>query len=117
VASSDSKLCLQDTSCGQGESVNIYGDCVVPAWACEEGYTVEDHCELCLPGYKDEQGYCVDLPNPENCLEVEMTNPERTCAVCIEGYVEENGQCVVQGTPEGCDSTTAVDSYGDGCDA
>jgi len=46
-----------------------------------------------------------------------MTNPERTCAVCIEGYVEENGQCVVQGTPEGCDSTTAVDSYGDGCDA
>lgn len=57
----------------------------------------------------------MDLPDPEYCLEVNMTNPTRTCIVCEEGFIEEGGVCVVPPTPQECDTTAAVDSYGDDC--
>lgn len=82
--------CLKD-SCGTlGQQLLPDGTCADIPENCEPGKTKFDeasgqlHCTLCLPGFKMEQGQCTALPDPENCLEVEMGNP-RTCVVCLEG--------------------------------
>jgi len=71
-------------------------------------------------------GECQALPDPENCLEVEMSNPERICAVCNEGYEQDsNGVCVLEPIDENndnegsCQDTDngAKDTYNEGCEA
>lgn len=83
-------VCLND-NCTKPLESTASGDCVTPIMNCTHGSSVKlDNgdviCDLCMPGFKTSQPWeCEPLPNPENCAEVEMTNPERTCKVCNEG--------------------------------
>jgi len=81
--------CLAD-ACAAGEESTARGDCVVPVPDCAPGSTHKTTsgnliCKLCNPGFKIDSGNCQALPNPENCAEVEMSNPERICKVCNVG--------------------------------
>jgi len=90
-ANATQDACLAD-ACGEGEESTASGDCVVPVKNCTPGMSTfsEQHdraiCDLCMPGFKITKPYvCAPLPDPENCAEIEMTNPERTCKVCDAG--------------------------------
>jgi len=134
-ASPDKDVCLLDICSDQGEESTEEGSCVKAAENCTPGqstYTSSGldeykiHCKLCKPGFKMFFGECQALPDPENCLEVEMSNPERLCAVCNEGYEQDsNGVCLLEPTEENndnddiCQDTDngAKDPYNDGCEA
>lgn len=87
-AEQSGEVCLQ---CEAGYSVSALKDMCLdgstePIENCEPGQTVGSHCKACLPGFKIVSGKCQALPDPENCMQVEMTNPERKCKVCNVGY-------------------------------
>lgn len=87
-------LCLL-TDCPSGMEANVDNECVVPEPNCESGHTLTtSNCQLCKPGFELKLGKCQELPDPENCAEIEMSNPEKTCNVCVEGqYADQNGKC------------------------
>jgi len=81
---------LSDSCEAIGQEATASGDCVVPVADCAPNSTTPMasgalYCTLCNPGFKLELGSCQALPDPENCGEVEMANPERICTVCSEG--------------------------------
>lgn len=82
-------VCLKD--CGAGLESTSSGECVSPVDNCTPGSTLmldngDIICSLCKPGFEITTTHeCLALPDPENCAEVEMTNPERTCKLCNEG--------------------------------
>jgi len=84
-------VCLKDACTAAMES-DANGDCIIPVENCTPGHSStatsgDVVCGLCKPGFEiDQKPYvCNALPDPENCAEIEMTNPERTCKVCNEG--------------------------------
>lgn len=81
-------VCLKN-SCAAAEESTADGDCVAPVPNCTPGSTVKTTagavCSACKPGFKLDAGHCMDLPDPEHCEVVTMTNPERLCEVCKDG--------------------------------
>jgi hypothetical protein len=121
AASEMQDACLL-ADCAEGTEASLLGDCVVPLVDCAPGYTNNiasgSICEMCKPGFELNQGMCLALPDPENCAEVELSNPERTCNVCNPGYYAgPYGKCHQEDTATCQDSDNgATDSYGDNCD-
>jgi len=119
-------FCLEESCASVGKDSLPDGTCVDTPSNCEPGMIVSSgtteqvHCTKCLPGFNLVQGSCVALPDPENCAEIEMTNP-RKCIVCEEGYsADSNGQCQEEKEePAACEDSDngATDPYGDGCAA
>jgi hypothetical protein len=88
-ASETMDVCLSD-SCAATEESTADGDCVTPPANCAPGSstltdTGDVHCTACKPGFEMDAGKCLALPDPANCAQVELSNPERTCNVCNEG--------------------------------
>jgi hypothetical protein len=109
--------------CPKGTEENISGNCVEPIQNCEDGLTLEQqggtYCKQCMPGFENKMDLCNELPDPENCEEVEMATPKK-CLVCEKGFdqldndkTDENCYrvpdfCVAHGT-NGCE--TCEDGY------
>jgi len=89
LTNEDQTMCLS-SSCIATQESTADGDCVTPLPNCATGMSAKTTtgqvvCSQCKPGFKMDAGNCQALPDPENCAQVEMSNPERTCNVCNEG--------------------------------
>lgn len=43
------------------------------------------YCKSCVAGWQTRETYCDELPDPQNCAEVQNANP-KLCLSCLEGY-------------------------------
>lgn len=84
--------CEVKKDCGKYKELSPEGECVKPSKNCTEGQTSyinkwKTKCLLCKPGYElvTKNGTCKNLPNPQNCIEINYTNPKRLCSVCKDG--------------------------------